>query len=215
MSDVIFWGATGQAKVLNEALSGTNFRLVALVDNRDIVSPFADIPVLRGKEGLDAWLDERGGIANVFGAVAIGGGRGRDRLELIQFFRTRGLAILTIIHRTAFVASSAHVDEGSQILAQAAVCTHARLGAGVIVNTAASIDHDCILGNGVHIAPGARVAGEVIIEDGAFIGAGAVILPRIHIGADSIVGAGAIVTKNVQPGTVVIGNPARPHKTKF
>ena len=30
MSEVLFWGATGQAKVLREALYGTDFRLVAL-----------------------------------------------------------------------------------------------------------------------------------------------------------------------------------------
>tara|TARA_B100000686_G_C16251428_1_gene694642 strand:- start:21 stop:674 length:654 start_codon:yes stop_codon:yes gene_type:complete len=47
------------------------------------------------------------------------------------------------------------------------------------------------------------------IRHGARIGGGAVILPGIEIGAESFIGAGAVVTKDVAPGTIVVGNPAR------
>lgn len=42
-----------------------------------------------------------------------------------------------------------------------------------------------------------------------FLGANAVILPGVSVGDDAIIGAGSVVTKNVPPGTVVAGNPAR------
>ena len=209
---MIFWGATGQAKVLNEALFGTDFRLVALVDNRDVPSPFPGVPVLKGEAGLDSWLYLRGGGNGLFAAVAVGGVRGRDRIELMDLLRARGLKPLTVIHRTAFVAADAQVGEGCQVMAQAAVCTHVQLASGVIVNTAASVDHDCLVGSGAHIAPGAHLAGEVTVGARAFIGAGAIVLPHLHIGEDAIVGAGAVVTKNVPPGVTVIGNPARPYQ---
>ena len=44
---------------------------------------------------------------------------------------------------------------------------------------------------------------------GASIGSGAVILGGVTIGAGALVGAGAVVTKDVAPGTVVAGCPAR------
>lgn len=47
------------------------------------------------------------------------------------------------------------------------------------------------------------------IEAGASIGGGATLLPGILIGAGAIVGAGAVVTRDVPPGTTVVGNPAR------
>lgn len=213
MSEVVFWGATGQSKVLNEALSGTDFRLVALVDNRDVISPFSGVPVLKGEAGLDAWLDRRNSSKSLFAVIAVGGTHGRDRIELMGLMQARGLKPLTVIHRSAFVAADAQVGEGCQIMAQAAVCTHVRLGSGVIVNTAASVDHDCVIGSGAHIAPGARLAGEVTVGERAFIGLGAIVLPRIHIGEDVIVGAGAVVTKSIRPGVTVIGNPARPYQT--
>ena len=47
------------------------------------------------------------------------------------------------------------------------------------------------------------------IETGASIGGGATLLPGVFIGANATVGAGAVVTKDVPPGTTVVGNPAR------
>ena len=44
---------------------------------------------------------------------------------------------------------------------------------------------------------------------GASIGSGAVILGGVTIGADALIGAGAVVTKDVSPGEVVAGVPAR------
>ena len=50
---------------------------------------------------------------------------------------------------------------------------------------------------------------ETHIEDGAFIGSGAVILCGITIGKNAGIGAGAVVTKDVPPGELWVGNPAR------
>jgi UDP-2-acetamido-3-amino-2,3-dideoxy-glucuronate N-acetyltransferase len=48
-----------------------------------------------------------------------------------------------------------------------------------------------------------------IVELGASIGSGAIVLGGVRIGSRAIVGAGAVVTKDVDPGTVVAGVPAR------
>jgi acetyltransferase-like isoleucine patch superfamily enzyme len=47
------------------------------------------------------------------------------------------------------------------------------------------------------------------IRRGARIGGGAVLCPGIEIGEEAFVGAGAVVTKDVAPGVIVVGNPAR------
>lgn len=43
----------------------------------------------------------------------------------------------------------------------------------------------------------------------AWIGAGATILPGVTVGENSVVGAGSVVTHDVEPNTIVAGNPAR------
>jgi len=48
-----------------------------------------------------------------------------------------------------------------------------------------------------------------VIRDRTFIGYGAIVLCGRVIGPNAIVAAGAVVTKDVPPGTVVAGNPAR------
>ena len=54
-----------------------------------------------------------------------------------------------------------------------------------------------------------RKFGKIVIKDNCFVGMNSIILPSVTIGPNSIVAAGSIVTKNVEPDTVVAGNPAR------
>ncbi len=48
-----------------------------------------------------------------------------------------------------------------------------------------------------------------LVGQGASIGSGATLLCGITIGEHAVVGAGSVVTKDVPPGAVVAGNPAR------
>jgi sugar O-acyltransferase (sialic acid O-acetyltransferase NeuD family) len=208
--DLIIWGGTGQAKVLSELIIGQSFRLVAIIDNRQIISPVPGILVLKGSLGLNEWLANRQNKNPLTAAVAIGGNKGADRLEIMNFFENLGIEVATLKHRTAFIAEDSSIGSGSQILANTSICTHVRLGKGVIVNTSASVDHDCIIKDGAHIGPGAKLAGEIVVGSRVFIGTGAVILPHLSIGDDAIVGAGAVVLRDVEPGAIVVGNPARP-----
>ncbi|MFZ0277489.1 MAG: acyltransferase [Candidatus Sulfotelmatobacter sp.] len=47
------------------------------------------------------------------------------------------------------------------------------------------------------------------VKKGASIGSGATILSNISIGENATVGAGSVVTKDVPPGSIVVGNPAK------
>src|SRR5512134_2909088 len=104
MREVLFWGGTGQAKVLHEAIQGTDIRLAAIVDNRELQPNLLGVPVLYGEAGLDKWLAQRDNTTDLYYAVAVGGGRGRDRLMLMDTLQARGLIPLSIVHSTAFVA---------------------------------------------------------------------------------------------------------------
>jgi len=208
-SSYVLWGATGQARVLRECLTHAGKDLIAVFDNApDVTPPFADVPLHHGRVAFDAWRAARRGTPCGF-LVAIGGGRGADRLDLMNQLEGDELVPLAARHPTAFVAATAELGAGVQVLAQAAVCVDAKLGRGVIINTAASVDHECVLHDGVHVAPGARLGGLVTVEHCAMIGLGAIVLPRLRVGAHAIVGAGAVVTRDVPPGAVVVGNPAR------
>lgn len=54
-----------------------------------------------------------------------------------------------------------------------------------------------------------KVYGCIEVMDNVFIGADVIVLPDVRIGPNAIVGAGSVVTKDVPPGTIVAGTPAR------
>lgn len=208
MKRIVFWGAKGHARVLHEAATRLGYELVALFDNdAALKSPFPGVPLHHGGAGFAEWRRRNEGPA--CGAVAIGGARGGDRLQIMDLFARAGVEPVVLVHPSAFCAADAVLGAGSQVLAAAVLCAGARLGRACILNTHTSVDHECELDDGVHIAPGAVLAGCVRVGGGTLIGAGAVVLPRVAVGRNVIVGAGAVVTRDLPDDVVAYGNPAR------
>ena len=53
------------------------------------------------------------------------------------------------------------------------------------------------------------------IENDVWVGDSVIILPGVKVGTGSVIGAGSIVTKDVEPYTIVAGNPAKLIKKRF
>jgi maltose O-acetyltransferase len=56
---------------------------------------------------------------------------------------------------------------------------------------------------------GLEAAEPITIEDNVWLGGGVIVLPGVTIGHDTVVGAGAVVTRDLPPGVLAVGNPAR------
>ena len=57
--------------------------------------------------------------------------------------------------------------------------------------------------------------GDTVIGNDVWIGQNATILPGIHIGDGAIIGANSVVSKNIEPYTIVAGNPIRVIRKRF
>ena len=57
--------------------------------------------------------------------------------------------------------------------------------------------------------------GDTVIGNDVWIGQNAVILPGVHIGDGAIIGANSVVGSDIEPYTIVVGNPAKPLRKRF
>ena len=57
--------------------------------------------------------------------------------------------------------------------------------------------------------------GDTIIGNDVWIGQNVTILPGVQIGDGAIIGASSVVGSNVEPYTIVAGNPAKPIRKRF
>jgi acetyltransferase-like isoleucine patch superfamily enzyme len=111
------------------------------------------------------------------------------------------------------IQRGAEVGERCKIQSHAFICDGVRIGDGVFVGHGVMFVND-------KFPKATNAAGElageedwellpVVVGDGVTIGSGAVVMGGVTIGADALVGAGAVVTRDVAPGEVVAGVPAR------
>lgn len=101
------------------------------------------------------------------------------------------------------------VAGGSVVAPNAVVAPNSYIGEFCLVNYGATIGHESIVEPFATVCPNASIGGWCKLEEGCYIGSGADILPRVKIGAWSVIGAGAVVTKDVPPGVVAKGIPAK------
>lgn len=211
---VVVYGAGGQARILLELMDRAGIGPVTGIidDNPELMGTKVDgIAVLGSMEKLAS-------IAKVYrvhrAVIAIGDNEARARIA--QQARAIGLRLPVLIHPNAYVSPTAHLGDGTVVMAGAVISTHAKVGELGIINTRASVDHDCEVGDYVHIAPGVTLCGSVTVGDNTLVGAGASVIPGMIIGSHSIVGAGSTVIRDVPSYTTVVGSPAREiqHKGK-
>jgi UDP-2-acetamido-3-amino-2,3-dideoxy-glucuronate N-acetyltransferase len=111
------------------------------------------------------------------------------------------------------------IQQGARIGANCKIQSHTFICTGVEIQDKVFVSHGVIFINDKF--PRATIAGQLqdeddwellptIVELGATLGSGAVVMGGVRIGQEALVGAGAVVTRDVEPGQVVVGNPARP-----
>lgn len=134
-----------------------------------------------------------------------------------------------VVGERCVVADQAHVRERTEIGDEsvvgraASVENDVRLGARVRMQTGAYVTAWSVVEDDVFIAPGVMLTNDPTagrrapdmelrgptLRRSCRIGAGAVLLPGVEVGEGAFVAAGAVVTRDVRPGALVMGVPAR------
>ncbi len=201
--EISIFGYSGHAYVVLDALLANRFHVRGYYDFSEAVRNPYGISYLGNENKVDfKEILERSYYFPAIGANVL-------REKLYHFSKDNGLAQISIIHPSAYVASQTNLGEATFIAPKAVVNNLVFLGNGCIVNTGAIIEHECVISDFCHIAPGAVLAGNVTVGKKTFIGANATIKQGVVIGKDVIIGAGAVVLRDVPDGEIWIGNPAK------
>jgi sugar O-acyltransferase (sialic acid O-acetyltransferase NeuD family) len=119
----------------------------------------------------------------------------------------------TVVHPTVSVSVDSVVGPGTVLLAQSVLTAGVRVGAHVAVMPRVVLTHDDVVEDYATLASGVLLGGGVRVGRGAYIGAGAMVREQVVIGAGALVGMGSVVRRDVPPGEVWAGNPARRLRT--
>lgn len=169
-------------------------------------------PLLNGHRVLtyQQWLNEPADARYVCIAIA----NGDIRARLVSKCQADGVSFFEVRAANVVELEAVEIGEGAILCPFVTITSNIRIGKHFHANLYSYVEHDSVIGDFVTFAPGVHCNGNVKIEDYAYIGAGALLkqgkpgMP-LTIGHGAVVGMGAVVTKDVAPGTTVVGNPAR------
>ncbi len=144
----------------------------------------------------------------------------------------------SVIRSGSIIYSDVRIGKNFKTGHNVLIRENTRIGDNVLIGTGTVVDGNCVIGNNLSAQTGVYITANTVIEDdvfmgpcsvttndkymkvgselkgpvikrGARIGANATILPGIVIGEEAVIGSGAVVVKNVNPNSVVVGNPAK------
>ena len=141
---------------------------------------------------------------------ALGGPRShRHRAEIVARTGLGDDQFQTLVHPLASVSPRAVLGSGCLVYPFAFVGPDVRLGRHVTVLSHVSINHGTQVGDWCILASHAALAGDVRVGEHSYLGMGCRIIGGVTVGDGCMVGMGSVVLRDVPPGGVVGGNPAR------
>ena len=118
------------------------------------------------------------------------------------------------------------IGDGFNIWNNSVVDYGCRIGSNVKIHCNIYVAQFTVIEDDVFMAPGVTIANDIhpgcpesgecmkgpVLKRGCRIGVNVTIVPYVTIGEGTLVGSGSVVTKDLPPGVLAYGNPARVHK---
>ena len=139
-------------------------------------------------------------------------GDNKVRTEVSNRIISLGGSVPSLIHPTAVISKYAQINEtGVYISPFSYVQADSSIGSNTVVLSHVNVSHTTHIGKSCFIAGGATIGAYTVMEDFVFVGQGALSISAKakKIGHHAFIGARSLLTRDVPPGVVMAGSPAR------
>lgn len=200
--NILIYGKSGLAR--------TAAQIARLLPGIEPVGFIADEAVTDGETLMDLPVlpeKDRGTIEH--DAIIIALLQPEQRKRFHDRLIAAGEIMTTLIHPSAIIAPDAVIQDGCLICAGAVIGSECRIRGNSLIGPGSIVDFDAGIGPHAHVGQGASIAQSVTVAEGATLKSGASVKESISIGSWATVGVGSAATADVEPGTTVVGVPAR------
>jgi UDP-N-acetylbacillosamine N-acetyltransferase len=191
MKKIYIYGASGHGLVVADIAKACGYDDIIFIDDGD--NPYQTLEDIK---------------TNINIPIAFGIGDNQIRAKLFDKVAKSGFKIVSLIHKSATVSSSATIGLGTVVMPNAVVNAKSKIGQGVILNTSCIVEHENIIEDFVHISPNAALAGGVKVGEFTHVGIGSSIIQGINVGKNCMIGGGSMVIRDIGSGRKAVGVPA-------
>ena len=191
MKSIYIYGASGHGLVVSDIAKACGYNDIVFVDDGE--NEYKTFNAIKNSTHIP---------------IAFGIGNNMTRSKLFEKVQKCDFDIVTLIHPSSVVSSSATIGIGTVIMPNVVVNAKATIGNGVILNSACVVEHECQIADCVHISPNVALAGDVNVGKYTHIGIGSNVIQGVNISTNVIVGAGSVVIRNIDAYQKVVGVPA-------
>lgn len=199
---IVLVGLGGNTVELLELIE-TQYRIAAILSDTPAHAPaYCGTPVHR--------LDQASRFADCAFLFLIGSEQSFPRRRaMIDALGVPDQRFATLVDPRAVVSRLATLGAGTVLSSGVTITANAVLENHVLVLPQTVIHHDVRIGDCSIIGSHVTIAGGVQIGARCYIGSASAIRNGVSIGDGALIGLGANVVKDVPPGAVMVGNPAR------
>lgn len=199
------YGASGLGREVNIIARKINaiehrWEKIVYIDDNEAINDVIGVPsypFLKAKE-LFSELE-----------VSIAIGEPNIREKVYNKVKENSVKLATLIHPGVYIDESSTIGKGVTICEGVTTTSSDVLEDNVYIQPHVVIGHDIHIGKHTIIGSNVEIGGANIIGERVFIGFMAGTLQGLSIGDDAEISAGSIVFRDIEPGMVVMGNPAR------